>query len=47
MRRSRLVGRLESLEPHELLVAVGFALDAFLLLALGTILGRLLAQIGG
>lgn len=47
MRRSRIVRRREAMEPHELLVAVGFALDAFLLLALGTILGRLLAQIGG
>lgn len=35
------------MEPHELLVAVGFALDAFLLIVLGFTLGRLLAQIGG
>ena len=47
MRRSRLVGRLESMEPHELLVAVGFALDAFLLIAIGFALGRLVAQLGG
>ena len=47
MRRSRLVRRLEALEPHELLVAVGFGLDSFLLIALGFTLGRLVAQLGG
>ena len=47
MRRSRIVRRREAMEPHELLVAVGFALDAFLLIALGFTLGRLVAQLGG
>lgn len=40
MRRSRIVRRREALEPHEMLVAVGFALDAFLLLAMGFVLCR-------
>lgn len=40
MSRSRLVTRDEAREPYEVVMAVGMAVDAFLLLALGFALGR-------
>lgn len=43
MRRSRIVGEREGHEPYEIAIALGFGLDALLLVMIGFLLGRLSA----